>query len=477
MAIAFFAAGVFSVGATHTCAQDQEPTTNEEAPPEAKPKPAGRDVPWIDFPDQNPRGDQDSAAALRPDPAPLTGVQTPTLGIPELRHSYWVGGLQSANTIRSTALNEAANSGWNSTTYMVGNVSLRAGWSQADLAINYSGGGYFSTDRSEGSGLLHRFGLVQEFKWSTWQFAVIDQFSYLPESSFSFGATTGLTIPGLDVLPVLQTSYEPNQSIFGLLSTRYSNTFVAQAVHEVSSRGSINVAGSYGLLRFLEAGNIDSNDAIFNAGYNYKLTRNDTVGVLYRFTGYRYIGNPLQLDDHVVQAAYSRKITGRLTLQLFVGPELSTFRFPLESAEHQTGMSGGGTVEYASALSSLSFGYTHGLGNGSGVLPGAKIDQLQGGLGRRLSRQWSGNINIGYARNGGLLKLAPGENAQAYQSYYFGAGLSRPFGRDLNVFLNYTAQIQTTSQPTCATAGCSSNYTLHQATVGFSWHTSPFVLR
>ena len=73
-----------------------------------------------------------------------------------------------------------------------------------------------------------------------------------------------------------------------------------------------------GTLRFVEAGNIPSNDTIFNVGYNYAVSKRNVIGVLYRFTAFRYLDNPQALNSHEVHAAFGRKITGRLALQLSV---------------------------------------------------------------------------------------------------------------------------------------------------------------
>jgi len=43
----------------------------------------------------------------------------------------------------------------------------------------------------------------------------------------------------------------------------------------------------------------------------------------------------------VAQLAYGRKITGRIALQLFAGPEVTTFRVPLSGATHKISGSGG----------------------------------------------------------------------------------------------------------------------------------------
>jgi hypothetical protein len=467
---------LLSIGAALVCAQDQQPEVA------SKPIPAARVYLPVVFPDQDPSGDQDSTPPLQPDTRPLTGVQIPTLGSPEIRHSYWVPGFQYANMIQSTALNQANAAGWNSTSYIIGNVSLLQSWRNSQLFVNYSGGGDFSIGSSQGNGYYHLLTLVQAFEWQRWQLTLFNQFSYLPESSFGFGVGTGISIPGVggSLGPPqtdVQNIYQPNQGIFTSFGTRYSNSLTTQAVYAFGPRSSINVAGSYGILRFLEAGNVNSDDTIFNVGYNYSLSKKDTIGVLYRFTAYRYPGNPQALNDHVVQAAYGRKITGRLTLQLFGGPEITTFRVPVGSESHQVRGSGGATLNYAWGPSNLSLTYNHGLSNGSGIRIGSSTDQVQTRLVRRLSRYWEGSTNFGYTRNSSLGNSGVSQNTQTYNSYYVGGGLSRPLGRDASVSLAYTAQIQASNQAVCAAGTCKTSYTQHQITLGFSWHARPFILR
>src|SRR5229473_1130881 len=460
-----------------TMAGAQEP--GEES---SKSKPAARVSPLLNEGDQNPYGDQDSAPPLQSDMRPLTGVQNPTLGSPEIRHSYWVPGFQYSNIVSSTALNQTTASGWNSTNYLTGNVSLLEAWSRSQLSLNYSGGGFFSTESSQGRGYFHQFGLNQNFDWRRWQLAFLDQFSYLPESPFGFGGGTGISVPGVGgslapPLPGLIGNFQPNQTILTSFGTRYSNSITTQAVYELTPRGSINVAGSYGTLRFLRAGNIENNDYISNVGYNYALGKKDTLGVLYRFSAFRYIGNPQALDDHVVQLSYARKITGRLALQMSGGFESTNFRVPIGSATNRLGESANMTLNYATAKNSLTLTYIRGVSNGSGVQLGSSTDQVQAGVSRQLSREWQGNLHFGYARNGSLGNSATGQSLQAINSYYIGGGLNRPLGREANISLAYTVQMQGSNQPVCATGTCNTSFTQHQITLGFSWHARPFVLR
>ena len=99
-------------------------------------------------------------------------------------------------------------------------------------------------------------------------------------------------------LPGLQTNYQPNQSILTSLGPRYSNSITTQIAYDTSPRSSVTLSGSYGILRFVQIGNIDTNDAIFSVGYSYTLSQQDSIGVLYRFNGYRYIGDPQAFNSH-----------------------------------------------------------------------------------------------------------------------------------------------------------------------------------
>ena len=479
IAAVVLAAGLLSLGTTPACAQ------NQPAQDTSNPKPAARAYPPVGSVDQDPNVDQDPTPPLQPDTRPLTGVQDSTLGLPEMGHSYWVPGLLYSNSLSSTALSQSTASGWNSTNYIAGNVSLLQAWSSSQLSVNYSGGGYVATESGQGNGFFHQFGLVQSFKWRRLQFTLLDQFSYLPEAAFGFGAGTGISTPGIGgslgpVQPGLQNSYQPSQSIFTSFGTRYSNSVATQAAYTISPRASINIAGSYGILRFEEAGNVDSDDVILSGGYNYSLSQQDTIGILFRYTGYHFLGNPQALEDRVAQAAYGRKITGRLALRLFGGPDLTNFRVPIGGATHQIGGSGGAALNFASGpkdLNDLSLSYSHEVGNGSGIQIGSRIDLVQMRLGRQLSGYWHGDFNFGYARNGALGNSGVSQNLQAFNAYYIGAEFRRPLSGSSNLWFGYTAQIQTSNQAVCATGTCGRSYVEQRINLGISWHARPFVLR
>jgi hypothetical protein len=446
-----------------------------------KPKPAARANPLL-FDTSGDQQDTDQGTqTMQPDNRALSGVQNPTLGTPEMRHSYWVPGIEYSNTIRSNSLSAAENAAWNTTSFVSGDISLLEAWSHSLLSANYSGGGFFSTDPTQGNGQYHQLATAFEVDQRRWQLLLVDQFSYLPQSAFGFGGTSGLAFPGITgtlavPLPGLQSTYVPSQTILTTIGPRYSNASAVQLTYAVSPRGSITLAGVYGTLRFIDSGNVNSDSEILNAGYNYAITRKDTIGLVYLFSAYRYPGDPQALGDHVGQFVYGRKITGRLALKLAAGPEVTTFRIAIGGSKQRISGFGNAALAYAIARSSIALGYTHGVSGGSGVFTGSSIDQAYATWNRQLTRVWNGSVNFGYAKNRQILAVR-GLTSPSYDTWTAGAGLSRALGRTADFSVAYQAQIQNSNVAVCGNPNCGTNYTAHQIFLTLKWHTRPLVLR
>jgi hypothetical protein len=447
-------------------AQDQPPPTDNSAP-----KPAAH-APIIDT-NQEPETVTDPNA-LQPDTTPLTGIQGPGIGAVDFRHSYWVPGFQVANTAQSNGI-----SNWSDTTYLAGTVSLYQAWAHSKLALNYTGGGYFSTSGGQGNGAYQELGFTQSFEWRRFQLQLIDQFSYLPTTGFGFGGLSNLGLPGVggSLAPGVVTpsgTFLPGQNNLIATGPQYSNSFAAQATYQLTQRGSITAVGSYGILRFIDPGNIDTDDAVGSIGYNYQLTKKDSLGVLYRFAGYRFSGSSQAINDHNFNLAYGRKITGRLGLSIFAGPEFTTFREPIGDKTSQTNVSAGASVTYGLENGGLTAAYSHGANGGSGVLAGAYGDNFTLSGSRQITRQWAARANMGYGRSHAF--EPNGVIGPIYNSYYFGAGLQRPIGRNSLLSFGYTAYIENTNSAACGGACSGGTSVQHQFAVGYQWHTRPFVL-
>src|ERR1700757_3491665 len=317
LAFGVVAASLFGLSASPLWGQEG----NEE-----KPKPAARVL--LPLPDLN--GDQRDSdqgdQTLRPDHGPVGGVQAGTLGTSEIRHSYWVTGVQYGNSTQTNTVSTTTSSGgWSTTNYASGNLSLLEAWGHSLLGANYTGGGSFSNDADPTQ--YHQLSSAWELDGRRWQGLIVEQFSYLPQSSFGFGGTTGLAIPGISgalaaPLPGLQQIFVPGQAVLSAGGPRYSSSSAAQLTYGVSRRGAFTAAVVYGLLRFSNSGNVSNDTEILNAAYNYAVTRKNSVGVIYRFTAFHFPGNPQALGDQLFEFMYARRVTGRLSLNLAGGPDV-----------------------------------------------------------------------------------------------------------------------------------------------------------
>jgi hypothetical protein len=468
-----------SVGALGLHAQDEPQNPDDD---KTKPKPAGTTypIPTVDAGSQDQNNTPDTTNGLQPDTTPLTGIQDATLGSPETRHSYWVPGFQYAGTIQSNGFGQANNSGWVMNNYLVGNISLLKAWSRSELAVNYSGGGFFSTDSALGNGTYQRLALAQNFEWNRWAMQILEHFSYLPQSQFGFGGGTNLGVPGVGsigpTIPGLGLGYVPNQSIYAAFGPQYSNVTALQVTYATSRRGSITASGSYGTLNFVDPGNVDNSTTSGTVGYNYELTRQNSIGGFYRFSGYHFAGQPQAFGSNSFNLAFSRKLTGRMALQAYGGPEITTFRIPVDGQSSKIGANLGVTLDYAFKDGGLAGRYFHGVTGGSGVFTGSTVDQVILTANRRLSRVWTGHLNFGYAHNKSIVSSTTASSA-GYNSWFLGGGVTRPFGRNATVAIAYNADISSYTPSGCTGNSCSSNQTTSSSIiVNFQWHTRPMVL-
>jgi hypothetical protein len=351
--------------------------------------------------------------------------------------------------------------------------------------LNYSGGGYVSSGNNSldtnnrGFGWTSQLSLSQSYRIHRWVFVVFDRFSYLPTTQFGYGAGTNLGIPGvggsLGSIGGLGGSFIPNQSIFTTNGPIYSNTGALESSYLLSRRSSITATSAYGLLRFVDPGNVDSDMFLASIGYNYALSKQDEIGVVYRFASFHYAGIPQAYGDQTVSAVYGRKITGRLALRVQAGPRVTTYRIPVGTNSQTIGFSVNTHFTYALQNGEIGGSYLHGLSGGSGVLVGSNLDQINFTAGRRISRTWSGSVHFGYAHNGSLSSSGP-FSSPSYNSWFAGAGLNRPVGRHVFLGLSYAAHVSKSSSSGCVGSSCNTSFTINTFNLSLQWHTRPFIL-
>lgn len=449
-----------------------------QEPNDEKPKPAARSVSWLSWVgQQGDNGAQDAGNDWRPDTTPLTGLQAPSLGSPSLRHSYWEPALEYGGMTQSQPLGTGGSGDWSTNNYLGGSLSLLKASRRSILALNYSGGGIITTQSGQDNGWYQQTAVGQSIQWQRWQWQWSDEFSYLPQAQFGFGAGTGLSFAGIggSLGPGGPGMVTPGQSVFAATGPRYSNVAMIQGTYLLSPRQSITVGGWDALLHFTKSGNIDSANYLGSFGYNYTLTKADSVGVMYRFSAYHFNGQPQAYGDSSVSVVYGRKITQRLAFQAYAGPEFINYRVPVGGQTSQVSAMVSANLVYALKHTSVSASYYHGLSAGSGVFLGSETDQITFGAGRQITRAWSADANLGFASNRTLI----GSSNPAYASYnnaFAGGGVNRPIGRNVDFSVAYTAYNERPNQNGCTQVNCNASHTQHTVTLFLQWHTRPFVL-
>ncbi len=464
------------LGAAGRVLGQDEQQPQQPQPSDTEPKPAARSTPLPaieDQPDYNPN----QANQMQPDDTPLTGMLSPTLGTPQVTHNYWAAGLQYAASVQA---NGYGNSGWFAYNYIGGNFSLIQAWSHSQFAVNYTGGAYFNSNGNNGS--FQGISLAQSFNFKRWKFQIQDNFSYLPQSGYGFGGGTNLGIPGVGgstgaTLPGVGNGFNSGTSVYGGLGSQYNNVGIIQGSYAISNRSEITASGAYGILNFVDSGYIDTNSLFAGLGYSYKLSPKDSIGIVYNFGSYHFPGDPQAYGTQIVSLAYSRKVTGRVALSLYGGPQYTSFRIPVGTTSNQLGGYASASLSYALENGGLSASYLHGLTGGGGLLTGSITDFVNFGASRKLTRLWEGHVNFGYSHNATVVSSSTTGNSN-YSSWYAGGGVSRPFGRYITFGAAYTASISTFNLSGCpgTTCGPSSDSLYQTITANIQWRTRPYVL-
>lgn len=477
--------GAFALASSISAARAQESASPHDSSSSA-PYPPLSSIPSGDQEtEKTPTGQIPSSQEARPDTRPLTGAQNLTLGSFPTAHCVLVPSIRVTSLLDKNGL-DATNSGKiSSLTNLFGSLAWQRSSRRSQMTLNYAAGGALSNSRNYPNSVINQLDFTDTLNWRRWALLLSDQLSYLPESAFGFSPGVGFgPLGGLGLgggFPGNPTSLQPllvpNQSILTPHGSRISNAFVTQANYQLSPRSTIVALGSYGILRFLGSGLLDSSDTIFQAGYNYALTRRDTLGVLYRFGAFRYSNFDQAIDDHVVQLAYGRRVTGRLAFQLAAGEGVDRLQGPGQNTRTRTLWNLDGSLHYQFRLTYLALSFDHYVTGGSGVLAGAETSQVQTTVGRSLSRNWQGSFNFGYANNQSLSGARLASAAHSFNTWYGSVQFGRQLGHSTAMFFAYNLQLQGGNAPICSRGGCGSSLVRHQISVGLSWHPRPIAIR
>jgi hypothetical protein len=459
----------------------QQPADSQQGQQPSEPIPAIRS-PLASAADNGDAGMQDSQT-LTPDTRPLTGVEDLSLGTMPASHSYWQPHFAVLGTVDSNPQYSSASSDWSTWTSLIGGVDIHHVSGASNLALSYTGGGMFSNGGQAQNGIIQELAFNDRFTFRRSTFAVFEQLAYLPESSFGFAGTAGSGLPGGGGAgPGLGNGFNPGQTLLTPRGQNLSSSTAVEFDTKLTPRASLTFVGDYSLLRYFDEPLANSGDASFQAGYNYQVTRKDTIAVSYLFSAFRYSNLNQSINANTIQGSYGRRITGRLAFQIAAGPQFVSSTNPITASETAPGPTSHSTsalywtlnasLQYQLRRASLAATYNHGVSGGSGLLAGAETDVVSASIASQVSRTLNVGWNVGYSKNKGFSAI--GTTSEQDLSYWFtGANVAHPVGRSLDVFLNYQLQYQSDDTLGCSGTACSPNVIRNTISFGVNFHKQP----
>jgi hypothetical protein len=420
------------------------------------------------------------------DTTPLAGAQNLTLGLPPSGHSFLLPsfGVSTQAQFNPYDSSQPNSPGVIGSTYLTGRLALSKSSGRSALSLDYMTGASFSTDSNQGNSVIQNLHFSDTIHWGRWSAMFGDQFSYTPQSPFGFGGLGSLNNLGVGLgngvgsNSDFRNNFLPGQSILIDGSPQISNAVIGEVDYALSHRASLTFAGSYGLLDFVDAGFQNSSNAAFQGGYNYLLDRKNSIAVFYRFSATMTSGLSQGIQAHSVQLSYARRITERLSFQISAGPQVDIFQSALVGPGTAADWTLTGALNYQlrSRKNGMSISFDRFMTGGSGVLPGAKTDLVQGTLTHTFNGDWGGAVSVGYSRNEAFQQTAPNATANSPQAWFANAQVSRHFVRYGRLFIAYNASGQSSLASICTLPACRVSSLSSSVSIGYNWGLRPIVL-
>lgn len=405
----------------------------------------------------------------------LAGAQDLSPAPAEERRSYWEPFFNLTTVLDTNPLGVGNAVSLAPLGSFYGGADLHWASHNSDLSLNYLGGGVLSQYSTE-DGPIQQIALGERMTWRHATISLFDEFGYFPEGVSEFYVPAGADLSA-NRDASLQPAFLPNQSIVGTLGQELTNSFLGELDVPLNQRSSLTFLESNSVLRFFRSNFLDLNDTTVQAGFNHRVTRNNTLAALYRFTAFRFSNVYQPMDGHVVQLAFGRQVTGRMAFQVAAGPELAFFRSvaaqtspntqPTVVQTHQAYWSLDSSITYDIGKTVLKVGYGHSLTDGAGFLSGAVTDQFSGSIDTPVSRTLTAELIGGYARNQGLMQTTQQKTNETYKDWFAGVTINHALSRRANIFFSYQVQRQA-SNFVCVGAACGSEFTRQLISVGLT---------
>lgn len=456
---------------------------------------------------------QEGSPALTQGNAPLTGLDLPSLEPGNVRRSYFQAGATFDQSANSNAGNGLNGQQFTSVTRGLGSVALHRVRGRYDLGLDYVGGLAYYSLQSVGAQVLQQVDFDQKIAWKRGGLALRDSFSYLPEGDF--GATYG----PLGSQETSSIGSSPFGAFFGgsALGTfglvpRIVNVSLADVSEALTPKSTITGEAGYAFTHFYGSGVststpfigtsqfIGSSEISAQAAYNRTISQHTQVALLYGYQGFDFSVTGLGFHSHIIQGMYDRRISGRMDLLIAAGPQFTRINVACTVSDalsgnphcgfsssgtvtgsipdHRLGLAGQFRLRYRFPKTSLDLSYQRYETGGTGLFAGAQSDIAQLTAARRLTRVYSGFVDLGYSRNSRLQSAeVAGVNANTYSYAFAGMGVRRPFGHNLKIFGSYQFNELFFDRSLCGEApACNRISNQHVITFGLDWILRPIRL-
>src|SRR5579862_2108307 len=375
-------------------AQQQEPDQSGQPTQPSQPIPAYHSPLASQADNGQDQANADSQKLL-PDTTALTGIQDLSLGVPAVNHSYWQPHVDLSSGVDSNPLIANGQAGWTTFASVSGGVDLHKNSGNSMLTLSYIGGGSFSNDSSVSNGILQGLNFSERLSYRRYVLSFFDQLMYAPQTAFgAAGIPNGPTLPGGGTLG-FGNGFSPGQSVLTARGQRLTNFSGGEMDVLLTPRTSLTFVGGYSLLNSPDDSQLNYGEVFFSAGYNYQLSRQNTVGLSYQFSAFNYSNFNQSIKNNIILASFGRRITGKLAFQASGGPDIALIRMPLTTPTGTAGTEAtsptgymtqiyasiNAAVQYQLKRASLSAAYNHGITGGSGVLAGSVTDTFTGTVG------------------------------------------------------------------------------------------------
>jgi hypothetical protein len=432
----------------------------------------------------NANSSGDNTQLTVPDTRPLAGAQDLTLGSVEDARSF----LLPSFSVITLAGNDTYGTGVAgtpdilSTTFVAGRLGLNKISTSSQFLLDYVAGGSFSNDPTVGDSIAQGLNISETVTMKRWTLLLADRFYYVSDSLFGYGGLGGIDKLGVGLGSGAGTStglsptLSPTGSIYLTGLPRVDNGGVGQLSYDISRRAKLTILGADQLEDFKHSELQNSNEISVQAGYDYMLSRLNSIGFMYRFDDFNFAVIPQAIHDHTAEILFARRVTGRLTWQVGAGPSVQEYVNPVSGAGTVVAPTVFTGVLYRLRNTSFGASYMHGLSSGSGLFPGAEADVFAGQARHAFGKSWSLSVNGGYARNAALRETSTTASGLALNTWFVNTTLSRIFVAYGSLFISYNASGQSSLSTVCTLPGCKLGATVNTGSIGYTWGLRPIFL-